>query len=656
MPFASRCILHRHGPDTRRSHTFRSLALPHNQTAVMDSPLPPDPYKTLSVPKDATLSTIRGAHRKLVLTCHPDKVYDESVRAQKADQFHQVQQAYELLSDETARARYDDRARLAELKAELIARDGGRGKPMHDFPPRPSPTSTYETRGNAIYEERVPRRSYEDEFISPKYEEHRSAGRKFDDRYEERSSRRSSGRVAEDKRRVREYEEDERQRRVARDRLEREYVKAAERSSHAERKKTRDKGRKQDYDSKYYHAQVESDSDSDSDSTERYDNKAREPEPKKRHEDARRKDHDHRPRRAKDDDSDYTDERETKTQYRIVDAQDYITKVSGRLNVDERRPSLPKFSKTIHIPPPPSPPPVDFPRRSSARPRGKKEGSPKRSSERDYRTPEIVEPSSRREYDSAGRRPTLPTATSEPAHIKIPHLGIHRATTDLRPPSESKPPASIRRSQTTPLSSMLPGHREASNSKSSKAKSSEIHDSGYSSPGTPELPAGHSPIFKSTKLFAVRDLDEEDDDEILSPRVREISPRSQHRSERPSGSGRTSSSARPPLSRSATYAAEPQTSVRPGAFVRTHSSRPSPTSPAPGRLFGEMRSPSYKVQNQSPKLQASDIKYATYAPRRGSGESPRDRDAYAYGESRSARGAHPGMAGRGGSYVQQEAH
>ena len=625
----------------------------------MASPLPPDPYKILNVPKDATLSTIRGAHRKLVLTCHPDKVYDESVRAQKADQFHQVQQAYELLSDETKRARYDDRVRLAELKAEVMSREGGRGKPMHDFVPRPSPTSTYETRENVIYEERVPRRSYEDEFVSPKYEDHRSTGRKYDDRYDERPSRRSSGRVAEDKRRVREYEEDERQRRAAKDRLERENAKAAERSSHAERKKMREKGRKQDYDSKYYYAQVESDSDSDSDSTERYDNRRRAPEPKKRHEDLRRRDHEYRPRKAKEDDSDYTDERETKTQYRIVDAQDYITKISGKINVDDRRPSLSKFpSKTIHIPPPPSPPPVDFPRRSSARPRGRRESSPKRSSDRDYRTPEIVEPSSRREYDS-GRRPTLPTATSESARIKIPHGGIHRATTDLRPPSESKPPSSIRRSQTTPLSSMLPGHREVCSSKSSKVKNSEIHDSGYSSPGTPELQAGHSPVFKSTKLFAVRDLDDEDD-EIVSPRVREISPRSQHRSERPSGSARASSSARPPPSRSATYAAEPQTTVRPSAFVRTHSSRPFPTSPAPTRLFGEvreLRSPSYKIQNQSPKLQASDIKYATYSPRRGSADSPRDhRDAYAYGESRSARGAHPGMAGRGGSYVQQEAH
>ena len=628
----------------------------------MASPLPPDPYKILNVSKDATLSTIKGAYRKLVLTCHPDKIGDESVRAQKADQFHQVQQAYELLSDDTRRSQYDDRVKLAELKAEMMAREGGRGKSMHDYSPRPSPTSVYETRGNAIYEERAPRRSYEDEFASAKYDDHRSAGRKYDDRYEERPSRRSSGRVAEDKRRAREHEEDERQRRAAR---EREYAKAAERSSQAERKKMRDKGRKQEYDSKYYHTQVQSDSDSDSDSADRYETRRREPEPRKRHEDPRRKDHDRRPRRSKDDDSDYTDERETKTQYRIVDAQDYITKVSGKF-VDERRPSLSRFpGKTIHIPPPPSPPPVDFPRRSSARPR-RRESSPRRTSdrEREYRIPEIVESSSRREYESSSRRPTLPTATSDTSHIKIPpHVGISRATTDIRSPSESKPPTTIRRSQTTPLSSMLPGHREVSAPKSSKLKSSEIHDSGYSSPGTPELQTGHSPAFKTTKLFAVRDLDDEDD-EVLSPRVREISPRAQHRSEhrseRPSASARASSSARPPPSRSATYAAEPQLSTRPGAFVRTHSSRPSPTSPAPPRLFGEVRevrSPSYKVQNQSPKLQPSDIKYATYAPRRGSADSPRDhRDAYAYGESRSARGAHPGLGGRGGSYVQQEAH
>lgn len=37
----------------------------------MASPLPPDPYLALGVPKDATSAAVKMAHRKLVLKCHP---------------------------------------------------------------------------------------------------------------------------------------------------------------------------------------------------------------------------------------------------------------------------------------------------------------------------------------------------------------------------------------------------------------------------------------------------------------------------------------------------------------------------------------------------------------------------------------------------------
>ncbi|RCI12476.1 hypothetical protein L249_1163 [Ophiocordyceps polyrhachis-furcata BCC 54312] len=78
-------------------------------------PLPPDPYKILGVAKDAQMPEIRSAHRKLVLKCHPDKVQDATLKAEKQDEFQQVQQAYELLSDENKRRKYDDQVRLAEL-------------------------------------------------------------------------------------------------------------------------------------------------------------------------------------------------------------------------------------------------------------------------------------------------------------------------------------------------------------------------------------------------------------------------------------------------------------------------------------------------------------------------------------------------------------
>ncbi|KFA76663.1 hypothetical protein S40288_04433 [Stachybotrys chartarum IBT 40288] len=80
------------------------------------TPLPPDPYKILGVSKDAQITEIRSAHRKLVLKCHPDKVQDPALKAQKQDEFQKVQQAYELLSDDSERAKYDDQVKLAELR------------------------------------------------------------------------------------------------------------------------------------------------------------------------------------------------------------------------------------------------------------------------------------------------------------------------------------------------------------------------------------------------------------------------------------------------------------------------------------------------------------------------------------------------------------
>ncbi|KAG6029798.1 hypothetical protein E4U41_000276 [Claviceps citrina] len=83
------------------------------------SPLPPDPYKILGISKDAQIPEIRAAHRKLVLKCHPDKVHDPALKAQKQEEFQKVQQAYELLSDETQRQKYDEKVKLEELRKQF---------------------------------------------------------------------------------------------------------------------------------------------------------------------------------------------------------------------------------------------------------------------------------------------------------------------------------------------------------------------------------------------------------------------------------------------------------------------------------------------------------------------------------------------------------
>ena len=84
----------------------------------MSDPITPNPYETLGVDKDADLVTIRKAHRKLVLQCHPDRVRDDN-KENAAQKFTEVQQAYYVLSDETSRQQHDARVRLSELRWEV---------------------------------------------------------------------------------------------------------------------------------------------------------------------------------------------------------------------------------------------------------------------------------------------------------------------------------------------------------------------------------------------------------------------------------------------------------------------------------------------------------------------------------------------------------
>jgi len=103
----------------------------------MSSPLPPDPYATLGVAKDAEASAIRTAYRKLALVHHPDRIKDKALQEQGKDEFQKIQRAWEILGDAEKRQRYDDRVRLAELRKEAM---------MRDSPQRAASTANYNTR------------------------------------------------------------------------------------------------------------------------------------------------------------------------------------------------------------------------------------------------------------------------------------------------------------------------------------------------------------------------------------------------------------------------------------------------------------------------------------------------------------------------------
>lgn len=131
----------------------------------MDS-LPPDPYVALGVAKDATAAAIKQQYRKLVLRLHPDKVQDEALKQAAADQFHKVQTAYEIVGDDDRRSRYDAQCRLAELRRDVVERDGGAPRRGPDFRTAafkaPTDSGEYFARG--------PERSGR---MSPRYEERR---------------------------------------------------------------------------------------------------------------------------------------------------------------------------------------------------------------------------------------------------------------------------------------------------------------------------------------------------------------------------------------------------------------------------------------------------------------------------------------------------
>ena len=76
---------------------------------LADSLPEPSLYEILEIAKDAPLKSIRTNYRKCLLQCHPNRVKDDEVKEQKMHEFHQVQQAYEILSDEKSRICYDER-------------------------------------------------------------------------------------------------------------------------------------------------------------------------------------------------------------------------------------------------------------------------------------------------------------------------------------------------------------------------------------------------------------------------------------------------------------------------------------------------------------------------------------------------------------------
>lgn len=561
----------------------------------MSSPLPPDPYAALGVAKDATSAQIKTTYRKLALKCHPDKVTDESKKAAAADQFHSIQQAYEIIGDDDKRSRYDAQVKLAELRKEAMQRQAAPGPRVdvrtaaYEVPLSTPGRAAFTTRGpDRVYEERKPSKAYDSDYDY--FGDTRATSRKNDEY--ERTSKRTSPRDEKD--RARAYDRDN---------------KENERASRSDKRRTREKDTKRERETKKY-AVVDDGSDEADDkfASARRREEEREKERYAAAAQAKRQREPVQPEHYEDRTRKYSDKES--------EARMYIEKARDS-SAGSSRPSVPRTTslRDTYVDKQRDRP--AFVRRSSTRPTSKRDPSPPtsrrdrdRDRERDRKMsiPEVDEYSDVRERrDSRERRPpTLSTSRSSPAAIKIPRDRAERVapirTQSLQAEFEHRdpPPPTMRRSETMPHVNTSPRRKEEyAPQKQSGLRQTEFNeDTGMPTPSaTPESYA--APAYTSVKYRYPTAAD--DDADFFNGRrtaMREPSERERDRrgtrSPSPGASQSRTTNARypapappPPLRTNQTYGGYGSTMAEsPSTY-----NRPSPVRrETSDRLYGEIPS------------------------------------------------------------------
>ena len=564
----------------------------------------PDHYKALGIDKNADAATIKKTYRKLVLTCHPDKVTDEALKAQKQDEFHKIQQAYETLSDETRRGAYEAELKLQQLRREKLARtaSGSTVEPK-------SARFTQPTAGGGSYTANTSSR-----FASTKgydTEERKPSGTTSsrhhdydDDRYHDsrktdsyfssprRSSpRRSSPRPSPTSRSSREKYEKELRREKPSDRT---------RSSMA---KARDSERRDRPD----RFPVDSDGSSGEDRAryERssYKMRSADDESRRRAEDHRRDD-----RRY----DDYENSAPRKLSVQETDAIRYIHKSRAEAESNLRPSPVRTTSRDYYEPSSRSSRhrevrPEPAPRRSSARPKERPAMPSRRDTDRGI--PEVV--------DWDDRRPTFKQSTSSPAEIRIPTTP-QRSATDSYRRSERSPPRfpGLSRSATMPT---VPGSEAGGSRREAKSypRPSGLRNEANSSPERDAYPTVPVPQ-SSSKTYYTYSAADGGVKAMDPPPHRTIFREPEHvRHRSPSPIGKPPMGVnRPGLHSAKTYA--PGRSSRQSSPVREERDRS-------GLKYGEMpsdytrrrgmaeRQPSYNAHNVSyaPSYGHEDIRFAS---------------------------------------------
>lgn len=632
----------------------------------MSSPPPIDPYLALGVSKDADLSTIRGAHRKLVLKFHPDRIKDEAERLRGREEFQKVQQAYELLSDPAKRSRHDDKVRLAELRKEAL----GRELPVRasSYPTRtPQFTAAREYRDGNYYEERVPMGAaffdeedrFRDEPLRASVRKGESYERKTSGGYSEKKSTgwKAGGISIDIALKMQKKAASARE-------------KVRERDHRAATAKTRDQVRRRDASDKHNSRRpyMEDDSSSDSDTATYVSVNRKAAKPSSASSTPRRS-KEIRPRTTE---SKYSDDGDDwvrdKHQDLHASARDYIQRsTSDRPRMISRQDSSYSYFE-----------PRDD--RSYAR----RSGSDRDERRRERDRPKIpgsrrpsyaeVEVSSR---DSRPRKmPAMPTATSAPANIKIPEdrrdaPQPHRSTTMQGVRDHRKDVPTIARAHTMPSTGST---RRSDNapSRGSNLKHAETQDSGYgsSSPATPDMTGTSPPKYASATRYQIVDEAEEYsrgprtilvDPEDPSRRTRSPTREQQQRPTLATSGKRPSRAATayvprpsvdvPPTRPSASRHESMRTSAQPRESP--HLSRGSAGQRDRKSLYREISSDEqesgykHRVSSEKvapPRIIEQDANYGSYSAR-GSRDNGRDDDYYPGSNYRSEL-RQPGMGSR----------
>lgn len=285
-----------------------------------------------------------------------------------------------------------------------------------------------------------------------------------------------------------------------------------------------------------------------------------------------------------DDDDDYSDEWDSKHEKLHTTAQDYILRSKAApVESDRRR----RSSRS----------PVRHHGYESAEPEPSTSRRPVRSSRssREDVRPAASHNGSYEHLESQSRsyetkRPSMPTAATSPS-IKVSSSTVRPSLQSSRSASSAQSQSRSRREPPSRVEQVLLNMVRSS----VKPRGVERYDSGYSSPGTPEMASGDSPTKTSTR-YKIKEQDATVVEPVMPPaptsssrHTRAYSP---PRAERPSNSTR---SAPKPVRSSTTYAYPSEPSSR------HESTRPSASRQSSSRLFGEVE---YSAQ-----FKEKDIKY-----------------------------------------------